>query len=183
MARLRPILMTSFAFIAGLIPLMMASGAGALGNRSIGTAAVGGMLIGTILGVIVIPGLVILFSKKDNKKQIVKQASLVIAALILFGSCSVPKKAVQPEKITVPAAFSASALKDSINVGNRSWKEIFKDPLLVALIDSALQNNMDIRQSILRLESAQAYFKQRKAALGPTLEAAVEGDPMQLSAV
>lgn len=67
-ARLRPILMTSFAFAAGLIPLMLASGAGAIGNRSIGTAAVGGMVIGTILGVLVIPGLVVLFSKRKKEK-------------------------------------------------------------------------------------------------------------------
>lgn len=60
-ARLRPILMTSFAFIFGLVPLMLASGAGAEGNRSIGTGAVGGMLIGTVFGVFVIPILFILF--------------------------------------------------------------------------------------------------------------------------
>jgi HAE1 family hydrophobic/amphiphilic exporter-1 len=60
-ARLRPILMTSFAFIFGLVPLMLASGAGAAGNRSIGTSAVGGMLIGTIFGVFVIPVLFIIF--------------------------------------------------------------------------------------------------------------------------
>ncbi|REA61359.1 hydrophobe/amphiphile efflux-1 family RND transporter [Dyadobacter luteus] len=60
--RLRPILMTSFAFVAGLIPLVVASGAGAIGNRSIGTAAAGGMLIGTLFGVIVIPGLYVLFA-------------------------------------------------------------------------------------------------------------------------
>jgi hydrophobic/amphiphilic exporter-1 (mainly G- bacteria), HAE1 family len=60
-ARLRPILMTSFAFVLGLIPLMIASGAGASGNRSIGTGAVGGMLIGTIFGVFVIPVLFIVF--------------------------------------------------------------------------------------------------------------------------
>jgi multidrug efflux pump subunit AcrB len=53
-SRLRPILMTSFAFIAGLIPLVIASGAGALGNRSIGTAAAGGMLIGTLFGMVLI---------------------------------------------------------------------------------------------------------------------------------
>lgn len=67
--RLRPILMTSFAFVAGLIPLCIASGAGAIGNRSIGTAAAGGMLIGTIFGLIVIPGLYIFFAKLENKKK------------------------------------------------------------------------------------------------------------------
>jgi hydrophobic/amphiphilic exporter-1 (mainly G- bacteria), HAE1 family len=60
-ARLRPILMTSFAFIFGLAPLAFASGVGAVGNRSIGMGAVGGMLIGTIFGVFVIPILFIIF--------------------------------------------------------------------------------------------------------------------------
>ena len=60
-ARLRPILMTSFAFILGLLPLMLSTGAGAVGNKSIGTGAVGGMLIGTLFGVFVIPILFIVF--------------------------------------------------------------------------------------------------------------------------
>ncbi|MDR1500829.1 MAG: efflux RND transporter permease subunit [Prevotella sp.] len=66
-ARLRPILMTSFAFIAGLLPLMFATGAGAIGNRSIGISAVGGMLIGTILGILVIPSLYIIFQLIQDK--------------------------------------------------------------------------------------------------------------------
>lgn len=69
-SRLRPILMTSFAFIAGLIPLCIASGAGAMGNRSIGTAAAGGMLIGTIFGVLIIPGLYVLFASMIRKKTV-----------------------------------------------------------------------------------------------------------------
>ncbi|MCC7533229.1 MAG: efflux RND transporter permease subunit [Bacteroidia bacterium] len=68
-SRLRPILMTSFAFIAGLIPLMMASGAGAIGNQTIGTAAAGGMLIGTIAGVVLVPGLYILMGGVKSKNQ------------------------------------------------------------------------------------------------------------------
>jgi len=59
-ARLRPILMTSLAFIFGLMPLMFSSGVGAAGNRSIGTGAVGGMLVGTLFGVFVIPVLYII---------------------------------------------------------------------------------------------------------------------------
>lgn len=65
--RLRPILMTSFAFIAGLLPLTMATGAGAIGNRTIGTAAAGGMLFGTIFGVIIIPGLYVVFASISEK--------------------------------------------------------------------------------------------------------------------
>ncbi|MFD0763285.1 efflux RND transporter permease subunit [Mucilaginibacter lutimaris] len=63
-SRLRPILMTSLAFVAGLIPLCIADGAGALGNRSIGTAAAGGMLFGTIFGLVIIPGLYVIFAPK-----------------------------------------------------------------------------------------------------------------------
>lgn len=66
-ARLRPILMTSFAFIFGIMPLMFSTGAGANGNRSIGTGAVGGMLIGTLLGVFAIPVLFIIFQSLQEK--------------------------------------------------------------------------------------------------------------------
>lgn len=66
-ARLRPILMTSFAFIAGLLPLMFATGAGAVGNRSIGISAIGGMFVGTMIGVLVIPSLFIIFQLLQEK--------------------------------------------------------------------------------------------------------------------
>lgn len=65
--RLRPILMTSFAFIVGLLPLMRAQGASALGNRSIGTGAVGGMLTGVILGIFIIPVLYVIFQYIQEK--------------------------------------------------------------------------------------------------------------------
>jgi HAE1 family hydrophobic/amphiphilic exporter-1 len=70
--RFRPILMTSFAFIAGLIPLVRATGPGAIGNRTIGTTAVGGMLIGTVIGVVVIPGLYYLFAKIEGGRKLLK---------------------------------------------------------------------------------------------------------------
>ncbi|SCY19905.1 hydrophobic/amphiphilic exporter-1, HAE1 family [Nonlabens sp. Hel1_33_55] len=66
-SRLRPILMTSFAFILGIMPLALASGVGAAGNRSIGTGAVGGLLVGTVLGVFFIPILFILFQWLQEK--------------------------------------------------------------------------------------------------------------------
>ncbi len=71
-ARFRPILMTSFAFIAGLIPLVISHGAGAVGNRTIGSSALGGMLVGTVFGVIVIPGLYYLFANLSKGKKLVK---------------------------------------------------------------------------------------------------------------
>lgn len=66
-ARLRPILMTSFAFIFGLIPLVLSTGVGANGNRSIGVGAVGGMLIGTMIGILVIPAMFVIFQTLQEK--------------------------------------------------------------------------------------------------------------------
>ncbi|WP_427551643.1 efflux RND transporter permease subunit [Methylomonas sp. MS20] len=71
-ARFRPILMTSFAFIAGLVPLAFATGAGAVGNRTIGTSALGGMLFGTVFGVVLIPGLYYIFAKLIEGKRMIK---------------------------------------------------------------------------------------------------------------
>ena len=71
-ARLRPILMTSFAFIAGLIPLLFATGPGAIGNRTIGAAAAGGMLFGTVFGVLIIPGLYYIFARISEKHILVE---------------------------------------------------------------------------------------------------------------
>ncbi|MEQ9467589.1 MAG: efflux RND transporter permease subunit [Ekhidna sp.] len=69
--RFRPILMTSFAFIAGLIPLVLSHGAGAVGNKTIGGSALGGMLIGTLFGVLIIPGLYYIFGSLKEGRQLV----------------------------------------------------------------------------------------------------------------
>lgn len=73
--RFRPILMTSFAFIAGLIPLVMASGAGAIGNRTIGSASLGGMLVGTVFGVLIIPGLYYILAKLVEGRNLLQGES------------------------------------------------------------------------------------------------------------
>ena len=78
-ARLRPILMTSFAFIFGLIPLVIGGGVGANGNRSIGVGAVGGMFIGTMIGILVIPAMFVIFQTLQEK--ITKPEKLSISEL------------------------------------------------------------------------------------------------------
>ncbi len=70
--RFRPILMTSFAFIAGLIPLVIAHGAGAIGNRTIGSSALGGMLFGTVFGVIIVPGLYYIFGSLAEGRTLIR---------------------------------------------------------------------------------------------------------------
>src|SRR5690606_22468424 len=178
-ARLRPILMTSFAFAAGLIPLMLASGAGAIGNRTIGTAAVGGMVIGTIVGVLVIPGLVVLFSRRKKKAEKqkpkrLKEATVAMVILLFISSCSVPKQTSSPEIDQRLNTEAKQVLTDSSNVANLPWREVFTDANLISLVDSALLNNRDMRQAVLRSEKAQANFRFRKSSLYPSIDAAVE---------
>lgn len=82
--RLRPILMTSFAFIVGLIPLLTATGASAMGNRSIGTGAVGGMLTGVVLGIFIIPVLFVIFQhlqEKVSSKKVVEHDDWIVDRL------------------------------------------------------------------------------------------------------
>jgi HAE1 family hydrophobic/amphiphilic exporter-1 len=71
--RFRPILMTSFAFIAGLIPLVVASGPGAIGNRTIGASSLGGMLLGTVFGVILVPGLYYMSGKLIENRSLIRE--------------------------------------------------------------------------------------------------------------
>ncbi|MFO0676994.1 MAG: efflux RND transporter permease subunit [Polyangiaceae bacterium] len=71
-ARFRPILMTSFAFVAGLVPLVLATGPGAIGNRTIGSSALGGMVFGTVFGVIVVPGLYYVFGTLSQGKALIR---------------------------------------------------------------------------------------------------------------
>ncbi|MFO1469617.1 MAG: efflux RND transporter permease subunit [Turneriella sp.] len=72
-ARFRPILMTSFAFIAGLLPLVVATGPGAIANHTIGACALGGMLFGTVFGVIIVPGLYYIFASLSEGKTLIHQ--------------------------------------------------------------------------------------------------------------
>jgi HAE1 family hydrophobic/amphiphilic exporter-1 len=74
--RFRPILMTSLAFIAGLVPLVRATGAGATGNRTIGSSAMGGMIFGTLFGVIIVPGLYYVFGKLAEGQKLIRDQDM-----------------------------------------------------------------------------------------------------------
>ncbi|MGX5816663.1 efflux RND transporter permease subunit [Chitinophaga lutea] len=175
-SRLRPILMTSFAFIAGLIPLCIATGAGAMGNRSIGTAAAGGMLIGTIFGVIVIPGLYVLFAvmarpgKKKHKKRLAIPAAMLLA--LVMAACSMPKELQTPDAPQAPAKFEGAAA-DSVSIGAQPYRDFFTDPQLRALLDTALLNNRDALIALQRMEIAQARLRAAAKAWLPSLNAEV----------
>jgi NodT family efflux transporter outer membrane factor (OMF) lipoprotein len=179
--RLRPILMTSFAFIAGLLPLMRAEGASALGNRSIGTGAVGGMLTGVILGVFVVPVLFVIFqylqerfANRGVSRLRVQPALTAIGLVVLtfaFGSCKVSKDVAVPAA-QVPAQFrSAVVVADTTSVADLPWKSFFTDPDLQQLIDSAIAHNYDMEVALENIKSAQLVLGQSKLGYWPDVTA------------
>ncbi|HYH55018.1 MAG TPA: efflux RND transporter permease subunit, partial [Anseongella sp.] len=123
--RLRPILMTSFAFIAGMIPLLLASGGSALGNHSIGAGAVGGMLTGVVFGVFIIPVLYVIFQYLHERKISFRRTRvalpLLLSAAFLY-SCQVsrdysrPATGLPPQFRTPDDSLHAGAAADTAGI-------------------------------------------------------------------
>lgn len=181
-SRLRPILMTSLAFIAGLIPLCIAGGAGAIGNRSIGTAAAGGMLFGTIFGLIIIPGLYVIFATLGERR--IKTKPVVAALLIILAvagtGCSQYKSVTLTPKLDLPATFPSradslnnSGLADSSNIASLPPEKFFSDPYLRKLIDTALAANPDLQSALQKTEIAAASLQYTRSPLLPSLNAEI----------
>jgi HAE1 family hydrophobic/amphiphilic exporter-1 len=208
--RLRPILMTSFAFIFGIMPLMVSSGAGAEGNRSIGTGAVGGMFIGTIFGVFVIPVLFIIFQSVQERisRKPKPGAALVIAVMVIgslsFGSCvtrkyQAPGMPVKGELYrSTPAPVGDSGNRtgaqvsgaqpvrweagDTATMATLPYRSLFADTILQGLIDEGLRENLDLKVAMGRMTEASENFLQSKAASLPSLSANVNATQSKLSA-
>jgi outer membrane protein, multidrug efflux system len=173
-ARLRPILMTSFAFIFGLMPLMVATGAGANGNRSIGAGAVGGMLVGTVFGVFVVPVLFIIVTTLQlrfiGKSRLTGIAAIVTITLTMLSSCNLRQAFVRPE-VKTDSLYRDVSNQDTVGIGNISWSQMFKDEKLQALIREGIANNYDLKIAVVRIKQADANLAQSKAAFFPTLSA------------
>jgi HAE1 family hydrophobic/amphiphilic exporter-1 len=90
--RFRPILMTSFAFIAGLVPLVLSHGAGAVGNKTLGSSAMGGMISGTTIGILIIPGLYFVFATLVDGKKLLQDETQMTLTEAMVGEKHKRKK-------------------------------------------------------------------------------------------
>jgi NodT family efflux transporter outer membrane factor (OMF) lipoprotein len=153
---------------------MVSSGAGAAGNRSIGTGAVGGMLIGTVFGVFVIPGLFIIFqsvqeriSRKPKFKPDLKMIVLVMA-MLSFCSC-VTQKYQHPGLAVQGQLYRAAAAGDSTTIATLPYRSLFSDTILQGLIAEGLRENTDLKVALQRMNEARENLLQSKAAALPNL--------------
>jgi HAE1 family hydrophobic/amphiphilic exporter-1 len=165
-SRLRPILMTSFAFVAGLIPLCIATGAGAIGNRSIGTAAAGGMITGTLFGIFLVPGLYVIFESFATKIRM-KRVVVGLILLVTVTSCKITSEVSEPS-LTLPDSYFGEV--DTTDVALIPWAVFYKDSSLVRLIETALENNRDMRMSTGQLELALADYKMQSKNYLPAVD-------------
>ena len=176
--RLRPILMTVVTMIAGMIPLIIEGGAGANGNRALAIGVTGGMAVGTLALLFVVPAFYIIFQKlherfqgepeaveEENSKPQANNPLPMIAVLIVstmaLSSCGIFKKyepAAKPEADSLVTAVS-----------DESWQTYITDPVLQGHVRKALANNVDYRSRQLAVQEADARLRAAKLGFLPTL--------------
>ena len=196
--RLRPILMTVITMIVGMLPLVFSGGAGANGNRALALGVVGGMSIGTLALVFVVPAFFIVFQTLEEKLNGYKSAavkkeepeveseqpktrrgrlrgakfSIIVLAVVLFSSCGIYKK-YTPQSEVQDDLFgrgdSIARLSSESSVAELSWREFFTDPTLQKLIAQALEKNTDVKSARLTVQKAEASLKAAKLAYLPSL--------------
>jgi gold/copper resistance efflux pump len=163
--RLRPILMTSLAFIIGVVPLVLAEGAGAEMRVAMGVAVFAGMLGVTLFGLFLTPLFYALLRRprgvardtgaEDHPRRgLVQTASMLFVVALTLTSCASLTPSYTAPVTDAPPSF-ASTLPSDTPVTTEWWTR-FEDPTLTHLIHAALQNNHDLREAVTRVEAARA---------------------------
>jgi hydrophobe/amphiphile efflux-1 (HAE1) family protein/NodT family efflux transporter outer membrane factor (OMF) lipoprotein len=169
--RFRPILMTAFAFILGVVPLLTATGAGAEGRKVIGMAVFSGMLIATILGVLLVPMLYVLVEKLSaGQKKATASAAACLAVFFLLSGCTLGPAYERPN-LGVSEVYHEKAPLSGVEIANLPWWEFFPDSELKGLISTALENNTDLARATARIDQARAILGVTRADQFPRLDA------------
>ncbi len=182
-ARLRPIIMTAMTLIIGLLPLVFASGAGAMGNISLGLCVIGGMTLGTLSLLFFVPIFFIFFKSLEEKYMPSRirgrgAVLLCLCSLLLFTSC-VTYSRYQPQEINTDGLIRLNEelrMKNDSSLSTlHSSLKIFADPQLVSLIEEGLAHNSDLNIAKLQVDAAKAALRNAKGELFPSLELGANG--------
>ena len=184
--RLRPILMTAMTLIIGLLPLVFATGAGAVGNISLGVCVITGMTVGTLALLFFVPVFFIIFQHLEEKympKRLFRKSVIpLIISLFVFTSCGTysnyqRKGSIINDSIVrsdlaqaEPALFTPDASY------SQGWRELFTEPRLVALIEEGLAHNSDLNIAKLHVDAAKAALRHAKGELFPSLGLKANGE-------
>ena len=183
--RLRPILMTAMTLIIGLLPLVFATGAGAVSNISLGICVIAGMTIGTFALLFFVPVFFIIFQHLEEKympKLIHKSVIPLLISLFVLTGCGTYSNYHRQGSIIndsivrsdlAQADASLFTLHSSFPQG---WREMFTEPRLVALIEEGLAHNSDLNIAKLHVDAAKAALHNAKGELFPSLELGAKGE-------
>ena len=186
--RLRPIMMTAMTLIIGLLPLVFATGAGAVGNISLGICVIAGMLVGTLALLFFVPVFFIIFQHLEEKympKQKLHKSvlPLIIAAVLVFTSCGTYSNYHREGPVMTDSIVRSDlAQADSAvgRLGKEGWREVFTEPRLAALIEEGLAHNSDLNIAKLRVDAAKAELRNATGELLPSLSLGGEGETNRL---
>ena len=184
--RLRPILMTALTLIIGLLPLVFATGAGAISNISLGACVIAGMTIGTLALLFFVPVFFIIFQhleeKYMSKRQLHKSVVPLLISLFVLTSCGTysnyqRKGSIINDSIVrsdlAQADDSLFTLHSSFSQG---WRELFTEPRLAALIEEGLAHNSNLNIAKLQVDVAKASLRNANGELFPSLELGAKGE-------
>ena len=184
--RLRPILMTATTLIIGLLPLAFATGAGAVGNISLGICVISGMTVGTIALLFFVPVFFIIFQHLEEKympKRLLHKSVIpLIISLFVLTSCGTYSNyqregsIINGSIVRSDLAQADSSLFTLHSSFSQGWRDMFTEPRLMALIEEGLAHNSDLNIAKLHVDAAKASLRNAKGELFPSLSLGVNGE-------
>ena len=175
--RFRPILMTSLAFILGMLPMVVASGPGSASRQAIGTGVFFGMIVAVSVGILLVPFFFVLIYKakgKFNSKRLSGAGLILLAAGTGLSSCQIGKSYTRPD-MPLPARLD-TLTQDTASIGDLSWWELYNDTTLQQLIHRALTYNKDLKIASARMNELAALKRIDFANMFPQATARLNGN-------
>ena len=177
--RFRPIVMTSLAFILGMLPLVFATGPGSASRQNIGTGVFFGMIVAITIGITFVPFFFVwiykLKNKMSGKSKGIGSGAAVIAAVIMAGtsaaSCSPAKHCAEPELNLPEQYMAASPAADSLTLADVKWWELYTDTTLQNFIKQALEYNKDMLIAAERIQELEYRYRIQRSDLWPSISA------------
>ncbi|MDE6310506.1 MAG: efflux RND transporter permease subunit [Muribaculaceae bacterium] len=177
--RFRPIVMTSLAFMLGLLPLLVATGPGAAARRDIGTGVFFGMLVAITVGIVFVPFFYVAvrsvvrgggnFRLYPRRKARNAGAALLIAVSgLTMSSCSGVRRC-QPSDLRVPDKIAGVTFSDSMTVADMEWWQLYSEPSLVSIINETLEHNRDLEVARARMQRMRELYGLSGANFTPIL--------------
>ena len=186
--RLRPILMTAMTLIIGLLPLVFATGAGAVSNISLGVCVIAGMTIGTLALLFFVPVFFIIFQHLEEKympKLIHKSVIPLLISLFVLTGCGTYSNYHRQGSIINDSIVRSDLVQADASLFThhssfpQGWREMFTEPRLVALIEEGLAHNSDLNIAKLHVDAAKAALHNAKGELFPSLELGAKGETVR----